>query len=163
MLTHTIKISKDVQYPVVYRPGGYQPIPQWGNKQLVNNQNELDEYLKNNPWVKKGTFLTFGHHTRVGDLHGMHFIADVTTDYDQLPKPTPYTKDLPPRLIRVVCCNINEQGVSTWDRIDNITGFRVMDKDEQDRMINDHVRDRIQLWKKQNGYKEDQPSQTDGT
>jgi hypothetical protein len=163
MLTHTIKISKDVQYPVVYRPGGYQPIPQFGSKQQVNNQNELDEYLKTNPWIKKDTFLTFGHHSSVSDLTSVHFIADVITDFDQLLKPTQYTRDLPPRLMRVVCCNINEHGLSTWDRMDNISGFRVMQQDEIDRIVNDHVRNRIQLWKEQNGYKKDQPSQDNGT
>lgn len=162
MLTHTIKISKDTHYPVVYtgQHSNYYPN---NTKVLVGNQQELDDYLKEHSWVRPGLFLCFTHANEVRDVYSVHFIADVVTDYDKLSRPGAYNRDAPPKIIRVVCCNITEGGVSSWDRLDNIVGYRVMRDDEVARMVDDNLRHRIQLWKDQNGYKENQSSQTDGT
>lgn len=156
MLTHTIKISVDVPSPSYQGyQGNYGGVAWAANSNLVNNQEELNKYLEQYSWVKPGTFIVFDRTGLITEPHSIHLITAVETDWDKVPKYPPLSAKVHPKIIHLISCNIDPKGEPTWTRNDNITGYRKCDEHEVERVINDHVRNRIQLWKETHGYNED--------
>lgn len=164
MLTHTIKISVDVPTPSYQGYQGNYTGGSWSaNSSLVNNQEELDKYLEQYSWLKPGTFIAFERSGLITEPMSMHLIVAVNKDWDKVPKYPPLQAKVHPKIISLISCNIDQQGNPSWERLDNITGYRKCDDSEVERVINDHVRNRIQLWKQTHGYNDDFTRQTDPT
>lgn len=129
----------------------------------INSQSTLDDYLNARPWAKVGTFLCFDHTKNLDALHQIHLIVSVQRDYDKLIKPyNGFDKD--PKAYRIINMNLQSGGMSMWDRMDSIIGFRILREDEIDRWINknDHLQNNLQLWARQNGVELPQRSNTQG-
>lgn len=164
MLTHTIKLSPDYttpsQHSNVLQLGG--PRSQHGRG--LESQEELDDYLKRAPeWLKAGNFICYEHNKNLTGVHSIHYIAKVITKFEELPLGVSY-EDLP-RVMRVVNVNFTKnmeknEVCPTWDRMDNIRGYRQLTEEEMTHWVNknDYLQDCLKLWKRQNGFEDAQPS-----
>lgn len=162
MITHSIKKSFTLQLM------GHQPhLPGRGRTFLldgpkVDSQTALDDYIKEKSWAKLGTFLCFDHTGVITDRHQIHIIAGIERNFNNVPKPyNGYDKE--PKCYRIICCNLHN-GVTTWDRLDSLPGFRVLRKEELEKWVdtNDNLQDNLKLWQGQNGVEFPTRSNTEG-
>lgn len=154
MITHEITTTKS--YSVARYSGNTDTSDRlrFGpGEHVVKNQKDLDEYLEKRPWVKEGVFITFKSNERIKTLFTLHFIAEIQRSYAALPEVRfPRPGGVHPKLARVVCCNFNDNGESSWQRWDDVEDFRPVDEKELVDVLDDNVRNRIEAWKKANGY-----------
>lgn len=164
MLTHSIKISVDTPTPHYQGyQGNYSGMDWKANSNLVNNQEELDKYLEQYSWIKPGAFIAFERSGLITEPMSMHLIVEVITDWDSVPKYPPLAAKVHPKILKLISCNIDMIGNPSWERADNITGYRKCDDSEVERVINDHVRHRIQLFQEKHGYNADFTRKTNAT
>lgn len=147
MLTHKI-IKQRPGYPVVHRRNG-------GG---VSTQAELDAYLAKHPWAKPGAFVTHEHTHVIRDWHSIHYLAKVVTKLSELGSGPYY--ELWPRCGLFVCMNLNPKGETTWQRMDNLQGYRELSDAEMAQWVtdNDDLQNRLKLWKEKAGITDEPAS-----
>lgn len=155
MITHEIKTTKS--YPVTSYGGNTTPSSnrlKFGpGEHIVKSQQDLDKYLESMPWLKEDVIVTFKSNEHVKTLFTVHFIPEITRSYVLLPEVRfPRPGGIHPRVARLVCCNFNDTGESTWQRWDDVFDYRPLTEAEITEVIDDNVRNRIAAWKQANGY-----------
>lgn len=118
----------------------------------VNSQAELDAYIAKYPWAKPGSFVCHDHTHQIRDWHSIHYVAKVVTNFSELGN-SPYYEVFP-RCALFVCMNLDPKGETTWQRMDNLKGYRPLTEAELAQWVtsNDNLQDRLKLWKQKNGF-----------
>lgn len=161
MITHEIKTSSTYQVVTYGNGSGSTNLQQHystrnryaPSEYVVKNQEELDKYLNERPWLTEGSFVTHTSTESIKTIFTVHYIAEVQRSFNALHEVRfPRPGGIHPRLARLVCCSFNDKGETTWQRWDDVADIRPLTKFEMERWIDDNLRNRIQAWKAANGY-----------